>query len=73
MSEFTQYGTQPYDQLVEKWNPVLNHDSFDKIGDSYKKKVTAVLLENQEIAMKQQSLAEAPTNSMGVTTQCLSA
>tara|TARA_R110000851_G_scaffold141213_1_gene278950 strand:+ start:1857 stop:3269 length:1413 start_codon:yes stop_codon:yes gene_type:complete len=65
MSEFTQYGTQPYDQLVEKWNPVLNHDSFDKIGDSYKKKVTAVLLENQEIAMKQQYLAEAPTNSMG--------
>ena len=65
MSEFTQYGTQPYDQLVEKWNPVLNHDSFDKIGDSYKKKVTAVLLENQEIAMRQQYLAEAPTNSMG--------
>ena len=65
MSEFTQNGTQPYDQLVEKWNPVLNHDSFDKIGDSYKKKVTAVLLENQEIAMKQQYLAEAPTNSMG--------
>ena len=64
-SEFENYGTQPYDQLVEKWNPVLDHDSFDTIGDSYKKKVTAVLLENQETAMKQQYLAEAPTNSLG--------
>jgi len=64
-SEFENYGTQPYDQLVEKWNPVLDHDSFDKIGDSYKKKVTAVLLENQETAMRQQYLAETPTNSLG--------
>jgi len=64
-SEFENYGTQPYDQLVEKWNPVLDHDSFDTIGDSYKKKVTAVLLENQETAMKQQYLSEAPANSLG--------
>jgi len=64
-SEFQAYGTQPYDELVEKWNPVLNHNSFDQIGDSYKKKVTAVLLENQETAMKQQYLAETPTNSLG--------
>jgi len=64
-SEFENYGTQAYDDLVEKWNPVLQHDSFDRIGDSYRAKVTAVLLENQEKAMRQQYLAEAPTNAMG--------
>ena len=23
----------PYDTLVEKWNPLLNHDSLEPIGD----------------------------------------
>ena len=52
-----------YDLLEEKWNPVLEHDSLPSIGDNYRKKVTAVLLENQEKAM---SLNEAvPTNNAG--------
>ena len=56
-------NTPRYDLLEEKWNPVLEHDALPAIGDTYRKKVTAVLLENQEKAM---SLNEAiPTNNSG--------
>jgi hypothetical protein len=48
----------PYDILTEKWNPVLNHDALPNISDDYRKKVTAVLLENQEQALRQQHLVE---------------
>jgi hypothetical protein len=54
----------PYDTLVEKWNPLLSHEALPDIGDSYKKKVTAVLLENQEKALREQYLIEQP-NAMG--------
>jgi len=60
--------TTPYDQLCEKWDPLLEHNALPSIGDSYKKKVTAVLLENQEKALKEQYIQEAaPTNAMGGT------
>ena len=56
----------PYDQLSEKWEPVLEHDSLPSISDPYKKKVTAALLENQETALREANLQEAaPTNAMG--------
>jgi hypothetical protein len=58
-------GTTPYDTLVEKWNPLLDHEAIPSISDSYKKKCTAILLENQEKALREQYLVEAPTNSMG--------
>ena len=51
----------PYDILTEKWEPVLNHNALPAIEDSYKSKVTAVLLENQESAMRQQRLVEDNT------------
>jgi hypothetical protein len=54
-----------YDVLTEKWEPLLAHDALPQIGDSYKKKVTAVLLENQEKALREQYLVEAPANAMG--------
>jgi hypothetical protein len=54
-----------YDVLTEKWEPLLNHDALPSIGDSYKKKVTAVLLENQEKALREQYLTETPANNMG--------
>ena len=57
-------GTTPYDTLVEKWNPLLAHEALPDIGDSYKKKVTAVLLENQEKALREQYLTEYG-NQMG--------
>ena len=64
------FETTPYDQLVEKWSPVLDHGDLPSIGDYHKKKVTAVLLENQVKALQeertQQNLFEAaPTNSIG--------
>ena len=49
---------QSYDQLIEKWAPVLNEDSAGVITDSQRKSVTAVLLENQQKAMQEQRSAE---------------
>jgi hypothetical protein len=50
------------EQLQKKWEPVLEHSDMPAIKDSYRKNVTAILLENQE----QACLAEAtPTNVMG--------
>ena len=55
-------------QLLEKWSPILDHENAPSIGDSYRKEVTAVLLENQHEAMLKEAgmLNEtAPTNSGG--------
>ena len=53
--------TTPYDILTEKWEPVLGHNALPAIEDTYKKKVTAVLLENQEQALRSQRLTEDNT------------
>jgi len=45
-----------YDKLVEKWNPVLNEESAGEIKDSHRKAVTAAVLENQEIALKEEGM-----------------
>ena len=52
-------------QLMEKWSPVLDHADMPSIGDSYKKRVTAVLLENQEAQIRadRQMLNEIATTS----------
>jgi hypothetical protein len=57
----------PYDVLTEKWEPVLGHEALPSIQDDYRKKVTAVLLENQEQAIRQQHLVEdmASGNNLG--------
>ena len=49
------------EQLQEKWQPVLNHPDLPEISDSYKRAVTAVILENQEKELKEakQFLSEA--------------
>jgi hypothetical protein len=55
-------------QLMEKWAPVLNHEGSAPIESSYKREVTAVLLENQEREMGKQSEAlfeAAPANAVG--------
>ena len=51
--------------LMEKWAPVLNEESAGSIKDSHRKAVTAVVLENQEKALKEeQMISEAvPGNS----------
>jgi hypothetical protein len=43
------------EDLQKKWGPVLEHADLPKIKNNYRKAVTAVLLENQEIAMREQS------------------
>ena len=55
----------PYDQLIEKWSPVLEEESAGKIADNHRRAVTAAILENQERALQEQSnmLSEAPTNT----------
>jgi hypothetical protein len=56
------------ERLQEKWAPLLNYEGLDPIKDSHRKAVTAVLLENQERFLREQSafseggfLTEAPT------------
>ena len=54
------------EQLVKKWAPVLEHPELPKVTDSYKRAVTAVILENQERALREDRafMSEAaPTNS----------
>ena len=58
----------PYDVLEEKWQPVLETNALPQIGDHYKSKVTSVLLENTEKALREAAvLNEAPQNNMGGT------
>ena len=53
------------EHLQEKWAPILDHEGG--IKDSHRRMVTAVLLENQERALREERefLSEAPTNSTG--------
>ena len=54
--------------LQEKWAPLLDYEGLDSIKDPHRRMVTAVLLENQEQALREEKefLHEAaPTNSVG--------
>ena len=56
------------EHLQEKWAPILDHEGTDKIQDSHRRMVTAVLLENQEKALREERefLSEdVPTNNTG--------
>ena len=56
------------EQIVNKWDAVVNHPDLPEIKDSYKKHVTSILLENQERALveERQALWETtPANAMG--------
>ena len=56
------------ENLESKWSPVLDHDGLSAIKDPYRRAVTAVILENQEKAMAEESRTlneSAPTNSGG--------
>jgi hypothetical protein len=63
-----------YQKLVEKWGPILEHESFSPIADKHRKSVTASILENTERALVQEGdasvsmtslLSEAPANATG--------
>jgi hypothetical protein len=51
------------EHLQEKWAPLLDYEGLDPIKDSHRRMVTAVLLENQERALREERefLYEAPT------------
>ena len=63
------------EQLINKWQPVLDHEDLPEIKDSYRKLVTAQLLEQQEQALiEEQSIvghqsllgeSSVPPNSVG--------
>ena len=55
------------EMLQEKWAPVLNHADMEPITDNYKKSVTAIILENQEKALREERgmLNETPANAAG--------
>ena len=63
-----------YTRLVEKWEPILAHESFSPINDNHRKAVTATILENTERALAETGdlsanmtslLSEAPANDAG--------
>jgi hypothetical protein len=53
------------ESLQEKWAPLLDYEGLDSFKDSHRRAVTAILLENQERALREERefLYEAPTNS----------
>ena len=59
------------EELQKKWQPVLEHPELESIKDPYKKAVTALVLENQQLAMQsdRQQLNEVsittPVNATG--------
>lgn len=60
-------------ELVAKWAPILDHASFAPIQDAARKSITATILENTEIASREDReavslsslLMETPTNAVG--------
>mgnify|MGYP003345663006 FL=1 len=59
------------EDLQNKWGPVLDHPDLGKIGDTHKRSITAIMLENTEKALREERgiLAETtstvPVNFMG--------
>jgi hypothetical protein len=65
-----------YQKLVEKWGPILEHESFSPIADNHRRAVTATILENTERALQESGdlsanmsslLSESPINDVGAT------
>jgi|UPI00048BDB5F hypothetical protein len=54
------------EQLQEKWSPIIEHADMPKIEDTYKRRVTAILLENQETAINE--VANASGTGLGLAT-----
>jgi len=56
------YNSANSELLQEKWAPILDHNGLGEIADPHKRAVTAQLLENQEVALREQAqfLGEQP-------------
>ena len=58
--------TTPYDTLLEKWGPVVDHPDMPKIEDLHRRRVTAVLLENEKRALQEERVGlNETTNTIG--------
>ena len=57
------------ENLQKKWAPVLDHENLPTIQDQYKRAVTAVVLENQQRALREekQALFEVAANNIAQT------
>jgi len=60
------------ESLLKKWSPIINHDNMPKLDNNYKKSVLSVILENQQIAMREETAIgnymiteAAPSNNTG--------
>ena len=60
-------NTVSYDQLMEKWAPVLNEESAGAIQDQHRKAVTAAVLENQEQALREEGALMETNDTTTVT------
>ena len=60
-------NTVSYDKLMEKWAPVLNEESAGAITDNHRKAVTAAVLENQEIALREEGMLMETSDTTTVT------
>ena len=72
------------DELIKKWQPVLEHPDLEKITDAHKRATVATLLENQEVSAREQGIGSggygaptllgeaAPTNAMGASSSVAS-
>ena len=61
------------EQVQKKWQAILEHPDLPQIKDNYKKLVTAVVLENQEKALREerQALFETPANNIAQDTAAI--
>jgi hypothetical protein len=53
------------EQLIEKWSPILDHSDLPALKDSHKRATTAVLLENTEIALREERQTMMETSTIG--------
>jgi len=56
------------EQLVNKWQPVLDHEDLPQITDSHRRVVTAHMLEQQEIAMREEAHHVGTASLLGEST-----
>jgi len=73
------------EDLIKKWQPVLEHSDLPQIKDAHKRSVVATLLENQERASREAAIGSggyqmptllgeaAPSNAMGSSSSTASA
>ena len=56
------------EHLQDKWAPLLDYEGLDGIKDSHRRAVTAVLLENQEKFLREESAFNSGINLMETPT-----